>query len=143
VLREMTDMGLRRESPNKPCFYKDIDSVYAGTWEPNTDIFETGDEVVIRLELANVSRDDISIKVKNGKLHIHGKRPQNIQTSQQVYFHQMEIHCGEFDKTIVLPDSLEHNEMTAVLEDGILEIRISKKSQPIEIPIAIKANWTE
>ena len=85
-----------------------------------------------------MSRDNISIRVKDGKLHIRGVR-QGIQSSDQIYFHQMEIHCGEFSKTIVLPESLEHNEIAATLQEGILEIKISKQSTPIEIPISIES----
>lgn len=129
-------MAPRKVAASEPYFYNDIDSGCVGAWEPNTDIFETSREVIIRLELANVSRENISIIVKNGKLNISGVR-ESLHVDDQVYFHQMEIHCGEFSKIIALPETLEHNEITAVLSDGILDIRISKQSKPIEIPIVI------
>jgi HSP20 family protein len=130
-------MAPRRGSA-RSYFYNDIDGICEGNWEPNTDIFETEQEVIIRLELASVSRDDISIIVKNGKLHITGMR-QRWPIDDTVYFHQMEIHCGEFGKVITLPESLEHNEIVAALQDGILDIRISKQSNAVEIPVAVES----
>ena len=138
VFREMADMAPRRGTTSRPLFYNDIDDVCVGNWVPNTDIFETETEVIIRLELANVSREDISIKVKDGKLHISGIR-RELPDTDRLYFHQMEIHFGEFSKIIALPAALEHNEITASLLDGILDIRISKQGNPVEIPIALEA----
>ena len=137
VMREKTDMAPRKARTSGPFFYDDIDGVCAGNWVPNTDIFETDGEVIIRLELAHVSRDDINIKVKDGKLHVSGRR-KSYQSEDRIYFHQMEIHSGDFSKVIALPEDLEHNEIIASLQDGILDIRISKQSIPVEIPIAIE-----
>ncbi|MBN1466269.1 Hsp20/alpha crystallin family protein [candidate division KSB1 bacterium] len=138
VFRELADMAPRRGTP-RTLFYNDVDDVCVGNWVPNTDIFETDAEIIIRLELANVSRKDISIKVKDGKLHITGYR-QGIQETHRLYFHQMEIHCGNFCKVITLPAALEHNEIIASLQDGILDIRISKQSSPVEIPIVLETD---
>jgi HSP20 family protein len=139
VYRERADMAPRRGTTARPLFYNDVDDVCVGTWVPNTDIFETDTEIIIRLELANVARQDVSVKVKDGKLHISGFR-KCIQERHRFYFHQMEIHCGDFCKVITLPAALEHNEMTAALQDGILDIRISKQSNPVEIPIALETD---
>lgn len=138
VFRELADMAPRRGTA-RPLCYNDADDVCVGNWVPNTDIFETNAEIIIRLELANVSRKDISIKVKGGKLHITGFR-QGIQETNRLYFHQMEIHCGDFCRVITLPAALEHNEINASLQDGILDIRISKQSTPVEIPIVLETD---
>ncbi|MBN1560117.1 Hsp20/alpha crystallin family protein [candidate division KSB1 bacterium] len=137
VFRDLADMAPRRGTAARPLFYNDVDDVCVGNWVPNTDIFETETEVIICLELANVSREQISIKVKDGKLHIHGIR-RGMHDQHGLYFHQMEIHCGDFCKVISLPATMEHNEISASLQDGILEIRISKQSHPVEIPIVLE-----
>lgn len=136
VLREMTDMAVRKKSNSD--FYNTND-MCAGHWEPNTDILETEDKVIIKLELANVAREDVSILVKNGKLRISGIR-HSIDATDPIYFHQMEIHCGEFSKIITLPESIEHNEITASMQNGILSIFISKQGDVVEIPIMINSD---
>jgi len=133
VSRHPSDQRVRRE-PSSLFFYNEIDKYCEGYWEPNTDIYETETTVYIRLEVAGVSRDKISILVKNGKLIIAGFR-QSADFDCSVRYHQMEVSCGEFSKVISLPESLEHNEISARLKDGILDIQISKTSEPVEIPI--------
>ena len=139
VFRDLSDVGSRREPEKSSFFYKDIDHLCTGVWEPNTDIFETKDNVFIRVELAGIAQKDITVKVKNGKLMITGVR-KSVKSKDQMYFHQMEIHCGKFNKVIALPLSLEHNDIQAELQEGLLEIRISKKGQPIEIPISVDSH---
>jgi HSP20 family protein len=137
VHRERSDMGSRPESSTTSYFYKDVGDLCTGTWEPHTDIFETDEEVIIRAELAGIDKKDVALKVKQGKLLISGiRRP--LQSSDKMYFHQIEIKCGTFIKVIPLPHMLEHNEISAGLLDGILDIRISKREEAVEIPIEIK-----
>lgn len=137
VTRERSDMGTRPETSTTSYFYKDVGDLCTGTWEPNTDIVETDQEVIIRTELAGVGKEDVTLKVKQGKLLISGIR-KALHTSDKMYFHQIEIKCGTFIKVIPLPHMLEHNEITAGLQDGILDIRISKREEAVEIPIEIK-----
>jgi len=136
VLREMTDMAVRKNPNQNSYFYDSTHDICAGHWEPNTDILETENHVIIRLELAHVEREDISVIIKNNKLHITGVR-RSIESTDPIYFHQMEIHCGEFSKIITLPQSLEHNEISASMQNGILSIFISKQGDVVEIPIMI------
>ena len=136
VVRELTDRAQGNRSQNN-AFCKSMDQIYSGHWEPNADIIETEDHVIIQLEVAGVSRDSLTVKVTNGKLCIRGQRLS--QHTGQIYFHQMEINRGEFVKHINLPSALEHNEISAHLQEGLLEIRISKTDESIEIPIAVEA----
>lgn len=135
VLRERSDGSPRESSQAENYFCKDIDNLSPGKWEPNTDIYESEAEVIIRAELAGVTKEDISVKVKNAKLHIAGVR-RGYQGASDVYYHQLEVHCGEFGKIISLPESIAHNEIAASFQNGILEIHISKKDQSIEIPVS-------
>lgn len=142
VIRELTDMGFNPLARSESYFYKDVDRFCPGKWEPNTDILETDNEVIIRVELAGVIKEDISVKIKNGELAISGIR-HPLKPENQTYFHQLEIDDGEFEKVIAIPHSIEHNEVTAYFQDGLLEIRISKEDQAVEIPISIEAKATD
>ena len=139
VLRELSDRSPGQTTPAANYFCKDIDNLPPGKWEPNTDIYESETEVIIRVELAGVAKEEISVKVKNAKLYISGVR-RGYQNSPNVYYHQLEVHCGEFSKTISLPESIAHNEIAASFQNGILEINISKKDQSIEIPVRTNSN---
>jgi HSP20 family protein len=138
IHRERSDMGSRPESSTTSFFYKDVGDLCAGTWEPNTDIFETEEEVIIRAEMAGIGKEDVSLTIKQGKLLISGIR-RTLQSAEKMHFHQIEIKCGTFIKVIPLPHNLEHNDITANLQEGILDIRISKREEAVEVPIVIKA----
>ena len=45
-----------------------------GAWTPNTDVYETADRLVVRLEVAGVERDDIEITLNERLLVVRGHR---------------------------------------------------------------------
>jgi HSP20 family protein len=139
VIREITDSVAVDTRRKKQAFCADIDSYKVSRWEPNTDIFESEDEVIIKIEMAGVKQGDVSVKVRNGKILISGERREKLP-GKPVSFHQLEISYGIFEKVIVIPEILEHNNISASLGEGILEIVISKKSDIIEIPIHNRQN---
>lgn len=94
-------------------------------WSPNTDIFETEQALVIRLELAGVDRDHMEITLRENTLTVRGYRHSGSH-AQRVYFHQAEISYGPFEKVIVLPERLVAGAIAAHLRQGFLEITIDK-----------------
>lgn len=142
VIRELSDMIPRLDSSRHTFYFQDAGEYGSGGWEPNTDIVETESEVLIRVELAGVAKEDISVKTSGGKLIISGNRRPQSSTSK-LYFHQIEINCGDFIKIISLPSTLEHNEIAASFQEGMLDIHISKEDKAIEIPIAVSTNALE
>ncbi len=138
VIREMTDRGgPARKSLTYYC--SDVKNPVYACWEPNADIFETEEEVHIALELAGVNRDEVCVQLKAGKLIISGVRREK-RPEGKVNYHQLELNYGHFMKIISLPEAVEHNDIFASLRDGLLEIKISKKVNVIEIPVTRGAN---
>lgn len=133
IIRDMSDRG---SAAQRRCPYScpDIDPPMVSFWKPNTDIFESEGEVRIRIELAGVSRENISIELKNGKLIVSGIRLER-RPEERICYHQLEQQYGHFMRIIALPEAVEHNEITAALEDGVLEVIISKDERAVEIPI--------
>ncbi len=94
-------------------------------WSPNTDIFETEQAIVIRLEIAGVDREHMEITLRENTLTVRGYRHSG-QHAQRVYFHQAEISYGPFEKVIVLPERLVPGRIDARYRQGFLEITIDK-----------------
>ncbi len=134
VIREITDTVSFANRNKALAFCTDLDRNQAAQWEPNTDIIESEEQVIIKIEMAGVKQGDVSVKVRNGKILICGERREKLP-ARPVSFHQLEISYGSFEKAIIIPEILEHNNISATLVDGILEIVISKKNEIIEIPI--------
>jgi len=135
VIRELTDYGGKPAARKRLFCCSEVEPPRQAAWEPNTDIVESDDDVEIRVELAGVGREQLYVQLKKGKLYVTGIREEK-KTADKVYYHQLELPYGYFAKVIALPESIEHNDITAVLNDGLLEIRISKKSTVVEIPIS-------
>jgi HSP20 family protein len=139
VIRERTDSGKASSKGWKSDYCQDIDFPNVSIWEPNTDIIEDDDEVVITFEVAGVNKEDLCVKLKSSDLYVTGVRREN-RPDKKIYFHRLEINYGFLGKVVSLPEALVHNDITAHLKDGLLQVHISKKSQVIEIPIAVKSN---
>ncbi len=134
IIRELTDTVSSGKAQRRTSFCTEINTANISSWEPNTDIIESENEVIIKLEVAGVQHRDVSVKVKNGRIHIWGIRKEKVP-DKKISFHQLEISYGHFERVIIIPEFMQHNHITANIVEGILEINISKKSEVIEIPI--------
>ncbi len=133
IIREMTDRGGHTRKA-RAYYCSDLKNPIEPYWEPNADIFETEEQVSITLELAGVTHEDVCVHLKSGKLIISGVRREK-RPRGKVNYHQLELDYGHFMKIITLPESVEHNDITASLHDGLLEIKICKNVTVIEVPI--------
>ena len=111
----------------------------APTWAPRLDAFDREKELVIRVELPGVKPEDVDITVEDRTLTISGKR-QFEETVEQGNYHRREIFTGEFKRTLVLPEGLNAEEITAKAEEGILSVIIPRR--PEVLPRKVKVGVT-
>lgn len=105
-------------------------------WHPSCDVYETDDELVIKLDLAGISKDDINITFVPGAIVIRGSRLDNAGEDKKRFYHKIEISQGWFEKIIPLPETISDKVKSSVYRDGMLDIRIAKeKSKTVEIKI--------
>ncbi len=109
------------------------------TWQPAIDVYETGSDVVVLIELAGVKRDEIEVIVDNNILTIRGYRKDSKQGIKRTYS-QMEILWGSFQREIPLPANVNTNQVKAFYENGFLEVilpRLNKeKAHHIDIKVS-------
>ena len=72
---------------------------HAHTWRPPTDVFETDESVIVRVEVAGMRESDFSISLSERLLTITGVRE---DPSPKVAYHQMEVRYGEFRVEVFL-----------------------------------------
>jgi HSP20 family protein len=96
---------------------------HATAWVPTTDIFATGDDLVVRCELPGVSQDDIEITLPDGVLSISGERRSGLNEEDLTYYTR-ERSFGHFRRSISLPGGIDASKVSAAFEDGLLEITI-------------------
>jgi HSP20 family protein len=93
------------------------------SWRPPTDVYETEDALVVRVEVAGMQASGFSISLDKRNLQIHGNRPDN---SERGAFHQMEIPFGEFCTELELPYDVTAEQVEAVYRDGFLRVVLPK-----------------
>ncbi|MCO6429985.1 MAG: Hsp20/alpha crystallin family protein [Deltaproteobacteria bacterium] len=92
------------------------------SWRPRADIFESGNQLIIRIEIAGMKADDFSITAVDGaKLVIAGVRPDPACKSG---FHLMEIPFGDFELTFNVPPGfvVDESRIRADYENGFLSV---------------------
>ncbi len=125
--------ALRRDSPMLASGIVNWNlTVLPHAWQPPTDLFETEDKYVVRVEIAGMRDGEFSVSVDGNVLSIHGNRA---DTTEHRAFYQMEIHFGEFSTDMELPVNVAVNQINANYDDGFLWIYLPK-TQPKHIPVA-------
>jgi HSP20 family protein len=100
-------------------------------WRPPTDVYETEDTFVVRIEIAGMKEEDFSVQLDGRILSVRGVRS---DPPERRSYHLMEIRIGEFQNEIELPGAVSAAKVSAVYQDGFLMIYLPKaRSQHIEI----------
>jgi HSP20 family protein len=98
-------------------------------WVPPVDIFETPEhEVVLKAELPEIKREDISVTFENGVLTLKGERKFEQETSKENY-HRVERRHGSFSRSFTLPNTVDASRISAAYKDGVLTIRLPQREE--------------
>ena len=97
-------------------------------WTPPVDIFESRDAFVLKLEVPEVDKESIDIKIHENELTIKGERRLESGVDPENYY-RMERGYGTFTRSFTLTKSIDAQSIKAGLKDGILRIELPKKEE--------------
>lgn len=108
------------------------DAMQSVFFQPRADVYETADSVVLKVELAGVRLDSLSITLSadDRTLKISGSRTEvAADCCDRVLCHQLEIYYGEFERDVALPRGvpIDRESLSANYKDGILVISARKR----------------
>jgi len=114
------------------------DEVSKCDWRPIVDIFDSEKAIVINAELPGVTRDNITLDVKENTLTLKGERKTDEEVKKD-NFYRMERCFGTFERAFTLPSTVDPEKITANFKDGILRIEIPKPAEkrPKQISINV------
>ncbi len=95
----------------------------SSTWSPPTDVYETEENCVIKIEIAGMRDEDFEVAFENNILMISGNRP---DLNERRAYHQMEIRFGKFELAVEIPVRVNMEKATAGYQDGFLVIMLPK-----------------
>ena len=101
----------------------------SGAWVPAADIYETaGQDVVVKIELPDVKREDIKVTFENNVLSIEGERKFAADVKRDQY-HRVERGYGAFRRSFSLPASVDPNRVEAGYQDGVLTVTLPRREE--------------
>ena len=100
-------------------------------WTPNTDVYETPEGLVVKIEIAGIEKEDLEITLNDRLLLVRGHRKDPCR-QKRCSFRQMEIDYGPFERRIVIPRSVDGSRVRAQFKNGFLQIELPK-SQKTEL----------
>ncbi len=104
-------------------------------WLPRADVYETETDLVVRIEIAGVRRETLSVSLSADRrvLSIKGARAErHIDERRKVRYHQLEVYFGPFERDIALPRdvNVDADSLGATYRDGFLVVSMPKIAQP-------------
>jgi HSP20 family protein len=105
--------------------------VRAGIWSPPTDVYETENGYVVRVEIAGMREADFEITVEDGFLMISGSRP---DVPERRAYQQMEIRFGKFETIVGIPGPVDLDASRADYSEGFLTVTLPK-AKPNQVQI--------
>ncbi len=94
-------------------------------WRPLTDVYETENEFIIRMEIPGMDPGDFKVTLENHMVIIRGIRRGPMCPGKK-RFHGMEITLGPFERNIGIPRDFHIASMEAAYENGFLIVRVAK-----------------
>ena len=110
-----------------------------GLWSPPVDIVDREHEVLLKMDLPEMSQSEIDIKVEENTLTIKGERKFIKETPEEHYL-QIERPYGGFHRQFSLPKRIAQDQITASYKDGVLRVVLPKRGEvsPKQVSIDVK-----
>ena len=106
-----------------------FDEQLTNSWTPAVDIYESENhEVVLKAELPEMKREDISITFENQVLTIRGQRKPD-ETIRRDRYQRFERPYGTFGRSFTIPSTIDAGRITASYKDGVLTVRLPQRDE--------------
>ena len=111
------------------------------TWAPPADIYETENELVLKVDLPDVEEEDIDVRIENNMLTIRGERKFEKNVNEDNYL-RVERAYGSFMRSFSLPNTVSSENIRAEYRNGVLTLHMAKleESKPKQIKISVSGN---
>jgi HSP20 family protein len=105
-------------------------------WRPPTDVYETDESIVVKVEVAGMEVSDFDISFANRRLTIAGVRRD--PEGKRIY-QNMEIRYGPFRTEVLVGWALDQSAITANYEGGFLYVMLPKETTEHRVRVQIQS----
>jgi HSP20 family protein len=92
---------------------------------PPADVYETGEEIVVELELPGVSEKDVQVQLFAGRIEVTGLK-RELPAHEGSRFLRLEREFGAFRREVAVPAAFDAGRARAVLANGVLTVTLRK-----------------
>jgi HSP20 family protein len=111
---------------------------FMGGWWPAVDVYQDKDNVMVRVEVPGMKKQDIDISLHEGVLSIAGERKAE-DKYQSADVHRSERFVGRFSRSVTLPSPVDTGKCSATYQEGILTVTLPKaeEAKPKQIEVKV------
>jgi len=115
------------------------DEVSKCDWRPIVDIYDSENAIIINAEIPGVTKENITLDVKENILSIKGERKAEEEIRKENYYRK-ERCFGSFERAFTLPSAVDPGRITANFKEGVLKVEIPKPEgkKPKQIKINVE-----
>jgi len=95
---------------------------------PSVDIYEKGDDVIVKAELPGMKKEDIDLTLTENTLTLSGEKKKEERVEKKDY-QKFERSYSSFTRSFHLPKEVQIEKVAAKFKDGVLEIKIPKTEE--------------
>ncbi len=106
-------------------------------WQPPTDVYETDDEIVIKMSVPGVQTDDVRAVCNGEVITVSGVRRGPDPGKVRAY-HQMEMRNGYFERSIAIHRPFDPAEAHGEYREGFLYVFVPKAPKSVRRVISIR-----
>ncbi|MDQ2802343.1 MAG: Hsp20/alpha crystallin family protein [Pseudomonadota bacterium] len=102
---------------------------------PSTDIYETDEGLMVVMEMPGVERKDLGVALENAVLRVEGRIDLSKYDGMDPVY--TEYNVGHYARSFAVSSKVDHEGISAQLDDGVLTLTLpkAKETQPRRIAI--------
>lgn len=109
------------------------------TWLPPVDIYENDDhDVVVKLEVPDMKREDFTVTLEDDVLTVSGERKASSDVKDGDY-RRRERTFGAFSRSFTLPGTVDAGRVQAAYTNGVLTITLPQRPETKPRQIEVKS----
>ena len=102
------------------------------------DIREEDDAFYVDAEVPGLAAEDVKVDIEKNVLTLSGER-KVVKEETEGTFRRVERRYGSFTRSFTLPETVDTDNISADLTEGVLALRLPKKDAPTPRSISVNA----
>lgn len=106
------------------------------TFTPPTDIFETGETIVLVADMPGVNPDGVNVMLEKNVLTLEGNVDQANRKGRSLAYSEFEVY--DYKRTFTLSAEIDRDNIKAQMKDGVLRLTLPKAPSAKARKIAVQ-----